>query len=169
MDFHEIDISSIDFNPFEKIGKDWFLLTAGTKDDFNTMTASWGGMGVIWHKNVFTTVVRPSRHTYQKMENNSLFTISFFSDDYRDVLDFCGSHSGRDCDKAKATGITPLFIDGAVGFEQAEMVLVCKKLYRNSLDEDNFTDLKTLDDYNAKGEAFHVAYIGEILKAYQKN
>ena len=48
MSFKEINLTDLQFNPFTKIGSQWMLITAGNKDGFNTMTASWGGMGVLW-------------------------------------------------------------------------------------------------------------------------
>ena len=138
MAFKKIDISELSFNPFEKIGKQWMLLTGGNKDKFNTMTASWGQLGVLWNKNVLTCYVRPSRYTYGFIEDNECYTASFLGEEYRKALSFCGSHSGRDCDKAKETGLTPAEVDGCMAFEEAELVLVCRKLYSYDLQESGF-------------------------------
>ncbi len=100
MAFKEIPIGSLTFNPFEKIGKEWFLVTAGDENGYNTMTASWGFMGVMWNKNTMTTVIRPSRYTYEFIEKAGLFTVSFLPEEKRPALNFCGSRSGRDFDKA---------------------------------------------------------------------
>ena len=99
MSFRKVDISELQFNPFTKIGKEWMLLTGGTMDKFNTMTASWGQLGVLWNKNVLTCYIRPNRYTYEFVENGDMFSASFFGEEFRKVLSFCGSHSGRDCDK----------------------------------------------------------------------
>ncbi len=166
MSFKEIDVISADINPFKKIGKEWFLVSAGTPDNYNTMTASWGGMGVIWGKNVFSTVIRPQRYTYEFVEANDLFTISFFGEECRSALNFCGAKSGRDFDKAKETGLVPMEIEGSTSFEQAEMIFVCKKLYCHQLEETDFIDKSCAEKwYN---DDFHYAYIGEIVKAYIK-
>lgn len=166
MSFKEFDLLSADINPFKEIGKGWFLLTAGTESDYNTMTASWGSMGVMWGKNIFTTVVRPSRHTYKFMESNDSFSISFFDESNREDLKFCGANSGRDCDKISHTNLTPIFIDGIPTFEEAKMVLVCKKIYRSEITEENFIDNGLFDYY--KTDAFHVVFVGEILKSFGK-
>ena len=108
MSFRKIDISELSFNPFEKIGKEWMLLTGGSIDDFNTMTASWGQLGVIWNKNVLTCYIRPNRYTYDFVERSECFTASFFGEEFRKALSFCGSHSGRDCDKMAETGLVPV-------------------------------------------------------------
>ena len=159
----EISVNGLDFNPWDKIGKEWFLLTSGDEKGFNTMTASWGFSGVMWGKNTFITVVRPTRYTYDFMEKNELFTASFFDEKYRKALSFCGSHSGRDCDKMKETGLTPEFIDGTTAFKEAKLVLVCRKIYAQDMD----VSLLAEDVKPANGsDPIHKQYIGEIIKAY---
>ncbi len=96
---NKVDVKSLKLNPFTAIGEDWLLLTAGNKDNANTMTASWGGMGVLWGKNVVTVYVRPQRFTYQFMENSDYFTVAFFDESWRGALKLCGSKSGREVDK----------------------------------------------------------------------
>jgi flavin reductase (DIM6/NTAB) family NADH-FMN oxidoreductase RutF len=100
------------------------------------------------------------------MEKNEYFTVSFFSEEYRQALSFCGSHSGRDCDKAKETGLTPMYIDSTAAFEQAEMVLVCRKLYTEDLKEEGFADKKLLSFYES--DPYHKAFTGEITGVYVK-
>lgn len=167
MSFVEIDIAKENLNPFEKISKEWFLVTAGDMENFNTMTASWGFMGFIWNKNCVVTVVRPQRYTKEFIDKNEYFTLSFFDETQRDALKFCGANSGRDCDKMAKTGLVPVKFDESVGFEQAKMVLVCKKVYAQEMKEENFVD-KNLCDKNYPRGDFHTAYYGEIVKAYVK-
>ena len=90
MSFVEKDIHSLSFNPFEKINKEWMLIAAGTQSDCNAMTASWGGLGVLWGKNVVTTYIRPQRYTKEFIDTNETFTISFFDEAYRNALTLCG-------------------------------------------------------------------------------
>ena len=167
MSFEKIDITEESFNPFSKIGKDWFLVTAGNKESFNTMTASWGFMGVMWNKNCVVTAIRPQRYTKEFVDKNDCFTISFFDEEQKDALKFCGSHSGRDCDKMEKTGLVPVELEGNVTFEQAKTVLVCKKLYAQEMTGNGFVD-KTLVDSNYKEGDFHTAYYGEVVGAYIK-
>lgn len=167
MSFEKIDITEESFNPFSKIGKDWFLVTAGNKESFNTMTASWGFMGVMWNKNCVVTAIRPQRYTKEFVDKNDCFTISFFDEEQKDALKFCGSHSGRDCDKMEKTGLVPVELEGNVTFEQAKTVLVCKKLYAQEMTGNCFVD-KTLVDSNYKEGDFHTAYYGEVVGAYIK-
>ncbi|MEN6460437.1 MAG: flavin reductase family protein [Syntrophomonas sp.] len=162
-----IEPMKITDNTFKLIGNDWMLITAGNLHKYNTMTASWGGFGILWNKKVCFCVIRPSRFTYQFMEQTDIFTLSFFDDKYRDVLKFCGSKSGRDVDKVNATGITP--VDGTTGaiyFAEAKLVMECKKLYFQDLDPDNFVDADIEKNYNH--EDYHRMYIGEIVKCYSR-
>lgn len=160
--FTEIKAKEINDNTFSLIGRDWFLLTAGNRDKFNTMTAAWGGLGVLWHKNVCTVYVRPQRYTYEFMEKADVFTLSFFNNAYRDALKFCGSNSGRDVDKIAETGITPAFTDqGGIYFNEAKLVLECKKIYHQDMDPSTFLDSSIMDNYPAQD--FHRIYIGEII------
>ncbi|MBQ8569797.1 MAG: flavin reductase [Oscillospiraceae bacterium] len=167
MNMKEIGINELSFNPFEKIGKQWFLITAGNEEKgYNTMTASWGFMGVMWGRNCVQAVVRPCRHTYNYLNDNEYFTVSFFGEEYRSALAFCGKNSGRDCDKAKETGLTPVFTDDTTTFEQAELVLVCRKIYTQNMDMSALSD-----EMNAQfngTDPIHTEFIGEIVKVYTK-
>lgn len=162
--FTEVSIDSLIMNPFTKIGNQWMLVTPGNMENWNTMTASWGGLGVIWDRNVSYVFVRYSRFTYEFMEKNSTFTLSFFPEKFREVLDYCGSHTGREVDKAVETGLIPFSTSSdSVSFKQAELILVCKKLYAGSIDPEDFIDPTVQDNYKTKD--YHKMYIGEIEKA----
>lgn len=163
----EFDVKTLCFNPFERIGKDWCLVSAGTPDSWNTMTASWGGVGILWGKEVVTCYIRPQRYTKEFVDREDIFTLSFFPDGYRKALSFCGTKSGRDYDKAAETGLTPLFADNTVAFEEANLILVCRKLYAQPMSEESFTDRETFEkDYPQRD--LHTMYIGEIVKAYKQ-
>ena len=166
--FTEIDISTLDGNFFTKIGKEWMLITAGNEEKFNTMTASWGGIGFLWNKNVAITFIRPSRYTFEFVENNDYYTLSFFGGKMKNELTFCGRNSGRDVDKIKETGLVPVFGENALYFEQAELVLVCKKLYKQSMTKESFIDTSIADTVYPDNE-FHYTFIGEIVKVLKKD
>ena len=160
----KIDIANITDNPFKMIGKDWLLITAGTEEKYNTMTASWGEVGVLWNKNVATIYIRPQRYTKEFVDSNDTFTLSVLLEEYRSALQFCGTKSGRDYDKAKETGLTPIEVDGTVAFSQARLVLVCKKLYEDVIKPENFIDKSIESNYPIKD--YHTMYIAEITAAY---
>lgn len=167
MSFNEIDIKSLTFNPFQKIGSQWMLITAGNEEAFNTMTASWGGLGVLWGKNVATAYIRPQRYTKEFVDKNDLFTLSFYGPEYREALNICGSVSGRDCDKAAKAGLTPYFTDGTAAFQEAEMIFVCRKLYKDTMPPENFI-AKENDAKWYPNKDYHTMYIAEIVKVLVK-
>lgn len=105
MSFKEVKMEELNFNPFTKIGTEWMLITAGDEKKFNTMTASWGGVGIMWNKNVVTTYIRPQRYTKEFVDANEYFTVSFYDKEYKKALNICGTRSGRDCDKAVVPSI----------------------------------------------------------------
>ncbi|WP_372806956.1 flavin reductase family protein [Pontiella sp.] len=162
--FKEISPLEIPGNPIQLIGNEWMLITAGTPEHFNTMTASWGGMGELWFKPVCFCFVRPQRYTYEFLEKGDAFTLSFFEERHKPQLNFCGSRSGRETDKAGECGFTPLTAEnGSVYFEQARLVLECRKLYFQDMDPANFLDDSILKNY--PNNDFHRMYIGEITRA----
>ncbi|MCC0635385.1 flavin reductase [Clostridioides sp. ES-S-0001-02] len=167
MGFKEVKIEELQFNPFTKIGKEWLLITAGSSDKFNTMTASWGGVGVYWSKNVVTTYIRPQRYTKEFVDNNDTFTIAFFDEKYREALNICGTISGRDTNKVEKAGLTPYFIDDTVAFEEANMIMVCKKLYHDTMPPENF-DAKENDEKWYPKKDYHTMYISEVVKVLIK-
>ncbi|MCC0652854.1 MULTISPECIES: flavin reductase [unclassified Clostridioides] len=167
MGFKEVKIEELQFNPFTKIGKEWLLITAGNSAKFNTMTASWGGVGVYWSKNVVTTYIRPQRYTKEFVDNNDTFTIAFFDEKYREALNICGTISGRDTNKVEKAGLTPYFIDDTVAFEEANMIMVCKKLYHDTMPPENF-DAKENDEKWYPKKDYHTMYISEVVKVLIK-
>ncbi len=162
MTFTETSPEQLAENPFKLIGRDWMLITAGSPDSFNTMTASWGGLGVLWERKVAFCFVRPTRYTFQFMERSALYTLSFFEEKHRKALTYCGSHSGREGDKVKAAGLTPVGNNGCVHFSEARLVLVCKKMYSHDIAPDRFLDQAINDMYPQKD--YHRMYVGEIVK-----
>ena len=162
-----IDPYLIKDNVFKLIGADWMLVTAGTLESFNTMTASWAAMGELWNRRICISFVRPVRHTYQFMEKADYYTLSFFEDKHRDALRLCGQKSGRDVDKIAATGLTPVASDsGAVYFAEARLVMECKKIYIHDIDPAHFLDPKIDDEYPNKD--YHRMYIGEVVRCLMR-
>jgi flavin reductase (DIM6/NTAB) family NADH-FMN oxidoreductase RutF len=159
----EIPVTKISDNLFKAIGDDWMLITAGTKDRFNTMTASWGACGILWSMPVAICFIRPQRYTYQFMEKSNYYTLSFFREEYREILQFCGSYSGKEVDKIASTGLKPLLTKtGSVYFEQARLMLECKKLYADRINPGRFI-IPEIKDTVYPGRDYHKFYIGEII------
>ena len=147
---------------FSQFDKKWALLTAGDKENFNTMTVSWGGLGTIWGKPVATVYVRTSRYTHDYMDNNEYFTVSFYPEEYKKVLGVLGSKSGRDMDKIHDSGLTAKEVDGSMTFEEAEVTLVCRKLFCQRLDPENMSSDIAKQFYEDQAE--HDMYIGEVVE-----
>ncbi|MBQ8057036.1 MAG: flavin reductase [Ruminococcus sp.] len=163
---NEISPNNLPKSAFEMIGKDWMLLTAGNEQKYNTMTASWGGLGVLWNKNVVFAFVRPQRFTFDFMNESEYFSCSFFKEEYRNALSFCGKYSGRDVDKAKECNLTPDFTENAPYFAEADTVIICKKLYVQQMDESCIIDKSIKANYN--GDDYHHVFVGEIVKVLKK-
>lgn len=168
MGFEKIAVEAINENFIKNIGSEWMLITAGNSESFNTMTASWGFAGVMWGKPCAVAAIRPQRYTYEFTEREKYYTLSFYGDD-KSVHAVCGSKSGRNVDKISLTGLKPVFDPdtGAPYFEQARLVLICKKLYSQDLEENCFYD-KSLVDKNYPAKDFHRMYYGEIVSALIK-
>ena len=166
-DFRAVEPRDLTDNAFRLIDRDWMLITAGTLDAWNTMTASWGGLGILWHKPVAFIFVRPTRHTWRFLERHDRFTLSFFTEEHRPALELCGTKSGRDTDKAAATGLRPVAGEsGAVYFDQARLVLDCRKLYFQDLDPAHFLDPGIIANYPKSD--FHRMYVGEVERCLAK-
>ena len=145
----------------------WALITAGNKNSYNTMTASWGGIGELWNKDVCFVFIRPQRYTYEFTEREEYFTVSFLPEEYKKALVFCGRNSGRDFDKAKETGLTPVEFDESMGFEESEITVLCRKLYYQDIDPEGFVNAEIDGEcYSAKD--YHRMYIAEIVKVFIK-
>ena len=164
MAFREISVEELKDNSFTLINKDWMLITAGNREKHNTMTASWGGVGELWGRS--TIYIRPQRYTLEFVEREDYYSLCFFGPDCRQALNLCGSKSGREVDKDAATGLTPCFDEAAPYYEQARLVFLCRKLYRQDLEEGCFLDKGLLEKWYDND--LHRMFIGEIVKVLEK-
>jgi len=167
-----MDTSKFKTDIFNLFDKKWAIVTAGKRDDFNSMTIAWGTMGTIWGgaekgKPILTVFVNPLRYTYEFMNKNDLFTVCFFSEKFRKELLLMGSRSGREGDRLKGTGLTPVFSDNCVYFKEAETAFVCRKLYQQTLDKSLIPPEIAAKYYKPNDDA-HRMYIGEVLKIIEK-
>lgn len=159
--FRNITPEELDANLFQAIGKDWMLVTAEHEGKINTMTASWGGAGILWGKPVAFVFIRPQRYTREFVDGSETLSLSFLPEQYRKQLALCGSESGRDMDKIAACGFTVAKEDGTPYFTQADRALICKKLYRQPLEAASFLD-KGLDAEHYPTRDYHIMYVAEI-------
>ncbi len=164
----EKPVFEISGNPFTMIGDEWMLITAGKaksragEDNWNTMTASWGGLGILWGKPAAFIFVRPTRHTFGFIEPDRIFSLSFFDKKYKKALSFCGAHSGKDVNKSSESGLSPVvFPDTSIGFDEAREILTCRKMYYQDLDSHHFMESSIEENYPKKD--YHRMYVGEII------
>lgn len=154
-------------NIIKMLSQDWMLITAGNSAKFNTMTASWGGLGVLYNKPVAICFINPARYTYQLMESGDTYTLTFYTETYRDALNYCGSVSGKDTDKIKGSGLTPITTpQGSMAFSQAWMIIECRKLVSQSISLDAINNAAEKEKRGA--QPMHKMYIGEILNVWVK-
>ncbi len=156
-------------NIFDIIGKEKMLITAGNKNGFNTMTASWGFMGEMWGESSVAVVVRPQRYTMEFIDNNDYFSLCFFGkgEENEAIHKICGSKSGRDTNKVELTGLTPITDERYAYFNEARMVILCKKQYVAPLSENGFINADTIKKWYPKND-LHNLCIGSIERIYYK-
>ncbi len=155
-------------NIFRKIGKEWMLINvADDGGKVNSMTASWGTAGILWGRPVVICFIRPQRYTFGLAEKCSALSFSFFDEGYREALGICGTKSGRDCDKLAEAGLTAAEEDGIPYIAEAEMSLLCRKLYEAPLTEASFVIPEILDEVYPERD-LHTVYICEIEKVITK-
>ena len=165
--FKSIDPKQLNENVFSLIGDKWMLITAGTKENCNTMTASWGGLGVFWGAPTATCYIRPQRYTKEFVDREEYFTLTFFGEEYRKALALCGAKSGREVDKVKECGFTvETSPEGAPYFAQADLVLVCRKRFVQAMDSANMPEDAKEKWYPNKD--YHVMYMAEIVRVLTK-
>ena len=155
-------------NAFDLIGQQWMLVTAGTEESFNTMTASWGGIGWLWNRPVAFVFIRPERYTHDFTEKCERMTLSFYTEEWRKALQLCGTKSGRDTDKVAETGLTPHRLEtGAMTFAQARLTVDGRKLFKAPMQEAHFLDKKVLDRWYGEHGGLHDVYVIEIEGVYE--
>lgn len=146
---------------FTMIAKRWMLVTAQSEGIVNTMTASWGGVGVLWNKKVAFVFIRPQRYTKTFIDASDSFSLSFYDEEMRDTLRYLGTASGRDEDKIAHSGLHVTHQDNIPFFEEAKTVMLCRKLYKQDMQAECFID-KTLVPSNYPNNDYHTLYVVEI-------
>lgn len=163
----EITPRELNKNTFSLIGDDWLLITAEKEGKANTMTASWGGLGVFCGKDVVFTFIRPQRYTKEFVDNSDTFSLSVLPDKYRQQLTYLGKVSGRDEDKITKSGLTIAYDGNTPYFAEADTVIICKKMCASNLTETDFVQRDMCDKWFANKD-FHTVYISEIIKVLTK-
>ncbi len=158
--FRAIDPCSLQLNPFQGIGNDWMLITAKDGNKTNAMTASWGGVGIIWGEPAVTCYIRPQRYTRELVDAEEYFSLCFFGQEQRQALALCGKLSGRDVDKVAQTGLTVLDDKAAPYFAESSVVFICRKIYRQEMQPQCFLD-ESIEKHYPDSD-YHIMYLGKI-------
>lgn len=165
--FKEIKPEELNRSPFQLIGKDWMLITSEKDNAVNTMTASWGGLGVMWNKNVAYIAIRPQRYTKEFVDHSDTFSLTFFNESFKKQLSYLGCVSGRDEDKILRSNLTIIHADNTPYFEEANCALICKKLYAQDFNPECFI-AKEIDKETYPEKDYHTLYIAEVIKVLIK-
>jgi len=165
--FQPFPMDLLEINAFTKFAKEWALVSCGTKANANTMTIGWGGVGVIWGKNVAYVFVRDSRYTKELMDKGDFFSVAFLNEEYREALKYCGVHSGREGDKFKASGLTLAAKHGIPYPDEANLVFLCQKLAAVPITEDTFTAPDIKEKWYKDGD-YHTMYVAEIIEVLSR-
>ncbi len=160
--FQPFPIDLLELNPFTKIGKDWALVTAGSKKKSNTMTVSWGGFGVLWGKNVAFIFIRDSRYTKEFVDDGDFFSVTFFDGNYKEALSYCGSHSGREENKIAEAGLTLAYKLGIPYVDEGSLVILCQKMAAVPITEEHFLIPDIKEKWYADHD-MHTMYVAEII------
>lgn len=165
--FKEIQPQEFVYSPFKLIGEEWMLITAEKDGKANTMTASWGGLGVMWGKNVAYIAIRPQRYTKEFIDNSDTFSLTFFDDSYKKALGYLGAASGRDEDKIAKSNLTIRHTDGVPYFAEAKIAILCNKLYAQEYKPELFI-AQEINEKCYPDADHHTLYIAEITKILVK-
>jgi flavin reductase (DIM6/NTAB) family NADH-FMN oxidoreductase RutF len=169
MNLRPVEVTALQPDIFRVFEEQPPLLTAGDRDRCNTMTIGWCQLGTLWHMPVCTVYVRPERYTYQFMEEQDYFTVSVLPEREKQTLRICGTKSGRDLDKVKECGLTVCYGAGdAPFFDEAELVLVCKKIFVQDMSPDCVVDGTNILPYYGENNGWHRIYTGQVVEAYMK-
>jgi flavin reductase (DIM6/NTAB) family NADH-FMN oxidoreductase RutF len=164
-DLRDIPIDQFNSNVFKLWDKDWLALTSGdySSNQFNAMTVAWGSFGIMWNKPFVMVVVRPTRHTFNFINQYETFSLCAFPEDFRKSLNILGSQSGRDIDKVKAAGLTPIPLDkiAAPGYAEADLIFQCSRIFWEDFDRSKFLDASIENHYVKKD--YHRMIFGEVL------
>lgn len=152
----------LELDIFARFENKWALVCAGSKESFNAMAISWGGLGTLWERPAATVYVKPIRYTWDFLQKNDYFTVIFLPEKLKKAVGIMGSRSGRDGDKVSLAGLTPVFLEKGVSFREAETTLVCRKMYSQDMKRDTMP-AEVIADYYTTEEP-HTMFVGEVTE-----
>jgi len=177
MAFHEINVTDFNENVFNLIKNEWFLMSAEKDGKVNPMTVAWATVGILWQKNVVIAAVRPERYTREFLDAADTFSLTVFDKQYRKMLGYCGTVSGRDEDKVEKSNLTVIYDGNTPYFEECRLSINCRKLCVTPLVEEDFLGNSEFTNKwyggtnraSGEGGGYHLLYIAEIEKILEKD
>lgn len=164
--FEKVEFKDIQNYAYEKLGKEGCLLVCGTENDHNNMTIGWATYGILWSKPVAISYVKPTRHTFLYSNKYDTFSICYF-ENQKEILKICGTKSGRDINKDEVCNLHVKDFNGIIGYEEADLVITCKKIYQDDLKEECFLD-KSIVEKRYLDNKIHRFYVGEVVEVFKK-
>ena len=161
--FKSITPDELTQNAYSLIGSDWMLITAEKDGVVNTMTASWGGLGIMWGMPAAFIFIRPQRYTKEFIDAGSYLSLNILGASFRKQLSYLGSVSGRDEPKIQRAGLTVCHDNGIPFFDESRLVLFCRKLFAQELEEGQFVDKEIISKWYPNKD-FHTMYVCGIDK-----
>ncbi len=153
------------------------LITTKSGENVNAMSIAWGSIGIEWNRPIFIAYVRTNRYTRTMLDNNSEFTINVPYGNYDSkIVSFCGRNSGKNVDKISELGLT--LFDGDIisvpGIAELPLTLECRVVHKKLQASDTMpSEIKKRfypedvdSDFPGSNKDYHIAYYGEIVKAY---
>ncbi len=167
MSFEKVNVDELMMSPTKEIGKNWGILTGTSREGFNSMTVSWGSIGVLWSRPCVFAFVRPGRYTYRFLEGGEYFSLAILPEGFHEKASVFGSKSGRDVDKYAVSGFSVCEENGVKYPAEAETVFICKKIAASDVTPEWFID-ENIDGDNYPKKDYHRMYVGEIISVLKK-
>lgn len=164
--FEKVEFKDVQNYCYDKLGKEGALLLVGDANNHNNMTIGWATFGILWSKPVAISYVKPTRYTFNYSNNFDTFSICYF-ENTKETLKICGTKSGKDINKDEVCSLNIADLDGVLGYEEASLIITCKKIYQDDLKEECFFD-KTIVEKRYLDKKIHRFYVGEVLGVYKK-
>ncbi|MGA9071422.1 MAG: flavin reductase [Terracidiphilus sp.] len=170
--FKQISPEEISDDVFTLVGKVFPVITAGKKDYFNSMTASGGGMGILFRKPTTWCILQTGRYTLELMQKEQTYTLSYFPDEYKKQVMFLGSKSGRDSEKMEEVELTSVQTpSGNMTFKEARLIIDCNLTQITAPDLNDFYSQEAREYVNEvynDPKEFRKFVFGEITHVWVK-
>ncbi|GHU57882.1 hypothetical protein FACS189411_12360 [Bacteroidia bacterium] len=159
-------------NVFKLVGEDFYAVTAGKEDHYNSMVGSGGGWGLFFRKPTTWCLFRSDRYTLELIQKEQTYTLSFFPDEYKQQMLFLGRKSGRDSEKMQEASLTPVQLPtGDISFNEARLIIECKLTALTTVEPNDLYSQEAIDYTSEEYEDpthYRKLAFGEITGAWVK-